>query len=364
MLANAGLRLLARAETGLYDVEASQWVGTIVGPSFRAFIRPKLTIRRLFYLLTFSNALPRLLPDSALGEAQDLLSLMQTLYAHELSRALRGGAIRRYESRTDALAHVRGTIDAKDLLLRRHGIFPPLLCTFDEYTTDNEANRRLYAAAVRLLRGFPGPHDSVRQLRQSLQHFEGVSLVPYGRRLDPIHVDRTMNGYDRALALADIVLRNASLELQDGRITSAGFLLNMDSVYERFVVEGLRRALGLSTSEWRYHPEDLTLDHDEHVRVIPDVIWEDAGRPWLVLDAKYKVGDMRGADAFQMHSYCTALGVDRGVIVHAGAEDTTIRIRNSNVEIRVIRLDPDGDPAQLDASLAKVATSIREFVEA
>src|SRR6185436_13086526 len=72
--ANAGLRLLARAEPGIYDVEASQWVGTIVGPSFRAFIRPKVAIQRLFYLLTFSSDLPRLLPESALGEARDLLS--------------------------------------------------------------------------------------------------------------------------------------------------------------------------------------------------------------------------------------------------------------------------------------------------
>ncbi|MDB4981582.1 MAG: uncharacterized protein JWM82_2334 [Myxococcales bacterium] len=173
-----------------------------------------------------------------------------------------------------------------------------------------------------------------------------------------------MSRYDRALALADIILRNASLELQDGRVTSAGFLLNMDNVYEQFVVEGLRRALGLSISEWRYHPDDLTLDHEDHFRIIPDVIWEHAGEPWLVLDAKYKLGDTRQADVSQMHSYCTALGVDRGVIVHSGAEDNTIRIRNSNVEIRVIRLDPDGEPAQLTARLAEVAKTIRHFIEA
>jgi 5-methylcytosine-specific restriction enzyme subunit McrC len=361
MSANAGLRILARAEPGLYDIEASQWVGTIVGSSFRAFIRPKLTIQRLFYLLTFSSDVPRLLPDSALGEAKDLLSLMQTLYAHELSRALQGGALRRYESRSDALAHVRGKINATDLILRRHGMFPPLLCTFDEYTTDNEANRRLYAAAARM-RGFPGPPAFIRDLRQSLQHFEGVSLISYGRRLDSVRIDRTMSRY--GLALADIILRNASLELQDGRIISAGFLLNMDNVYEQFVVEGLRRALGLSASEWRYHPGHLSLDHEDTVRVIPDVIWQDAGRPWLVLDAKYKLGDLRAADAFQMHSYCTALGVDRGIIIHSGAEDTKFKIKNSNVEIRVIRLDPDGDPGQLTARLAEAATRIRAFIDA
>jgi len=359
--ADAGLKVVAGSRPGLYDVEASQFVGTIVGPGLHALIQPKVPIRRLVHLLRYLPGGPHIGENVALGVEDDLLEVMQILFLHALEGALAGGLLRDYRGERDLLAVPRGRIDGMHLVTKRFGVLPPIQCDYQEYTPDIEVNRRLAAATRVLSRVRSANHPATARLRTLLERFEGVTLVDYRRGdLQPLRLDRRAFRYGSAPALADVVLARASIELRQGHTDAVGFLLNMDELYERFVVSGLRDAMGLDNYQWVHHLTGLSLDVAGRVEVTPDAVWRDPrGRPLLVLDAKYKeTGSGVTGDIYQALAYCTAVGVRTGVLVYAHATETTHVVRHADVEVHVLELDPDGDPAALAARLRQVASQI------
>ena len=358
---NAGLRVIATGIDGRFDVEASQWVGTIVGPSTRFFIAPKISIRRVLFLMGFLPGAVRFTQRTTLDFDNDLLAVTQYLYADALGRALYGGLVRDYLPHRDDLSAPRGRIDALNVATRRFGVVPPVACTFDEFTADTEANRRLLAATRALLRAWPIGSAATR-LRALAAQFQDVTLLKYEpRALTPLHLNRRTERYAAAIGLADLVLRNASIELRDGHTDAVGFLVDMDQTFERFVVDALRDALSLDARTWVHHPSGLALDDAGSVAIEPDAVWFGTdGSPLLVVDAKYKVSEQGlNADLYQMLAYTSALGLRCGVLVYANVEEHLHRVRHAGVEILTVALDPDGEPDEVLLRVRTLAKRLR-----
>jgi 5-methylcytosine-specific restriction enzyme subunit McrC len=363
----ARLRIVATGRSGLYDVETSHFVGTIVGPSLRVLIRPKLPIDRLLFLLSAVAEVPELTGPAVLERAPDLLEAMQWLFAEALSTALGRGLVFGYRATSETTQALRGRPDVGAIALRRYGLIPPIDCTFDEYTPDTEANRRLLAATQLLARASTRRPEVAETLRRLALRFEGVADRRYGPQDPPYEIrDRRLEPFRTVLALAELALRNASVELYNGRTDAVGFLVNMDALFERFVVASLRSTLGLRQQQWRHHPSGLRLDERGAIAVTPDALWTDSqGRPRLPVDVKYK-STMRGEnpDIYQMVAYCTALGVRDGVILYANAQEQRVHsIANTPIRIHVIELNPAGDLVRLRSQIAEVASRLAELVE-
>ena len=369
----AGLEVLATGRPGRFDIEASSTVGTVVGPNLRAVIRPKLPIRRVLYLMTHLADLPVFRESVALDEENDdLLEIMLELYTLALNRALTRGLVREYREREESCTTLRGRLDLVALGARRFGVFPPLDCRFSEFTADTAANRRLFAAARLLLRagvsgGRAGRARSLRavsKLHALTSRFEEVEAVRYPPgRLPGLKLDRRLDAFRQALSLAETVLRHGSIELRHGQVATLGFLVDMNQVYEHFVVEALRAALGLSRQTWVHHPRGLKLDERGAFGLSPDALWRRPDKTSrLVLDVKYKqtsVGE--SADTYQMLAYCTALGIRDGVLVYATATSPTVHtISAAGARIHVVSLDPGGSREELGTEVQRVATYLRD----
>lgn len=360
---NSGARLTWEAHPGgPPHVRAAEVVGTFLAGSTRVTITPKVPIRRLLFLLGFLERLPKLTGPVSLTPDVDLLEAMQHLFATALDRALAAGLIHAYEEFHRPLVGVRGRIDVAGLAIRRFGLVPPLDCTFDEYTADTEANRRLLAACALLARvSRPGSGVSAR-LRGLAARMEEVSPIVYDpATIQPLRVDRRFDRYGPALSLAELVLRFGSLELKDGHTKSVGFLVDMNVVYEDFVAEGLRRALDEPPSRWHRHPSAFHLAEGRRVPIFPDIVWFGTnGQPKLVLDVKYKdTSEPKREDLYQLVAYCQSLGLKRGVLVYPTLDEQRLVVTNDGPTIDVLRLDPNGDPSDLQARLAALAGRLR-----
>lgn len=360
----ARLVITGTDEPGLYDIEAKNVVGTIVTPTLRVIITPKIPIKRLLFLMRYAAELGQFDALAHLEQDDDLLDVMRRLYAEALDRALAGGPIRGYQPTSEALVCPRGRLDLVDLQCRRHGVFPPIDCDFDSFTADIEPNRRLLYAAQLVTRS--GGNDvAASRLRGLLPRLQEVGLSHYRPgKLLPLSLDRRFERYRAALSLAAVIIEVGSVELRHGTTESVGFLLDMDAVYEKFVVEILREALELDSRTWRYHPGGLYLDEDRTFRLTPDAAWYPRGsrRPALVLDAKYKVKDrLVREDAYQMVAYCTALEANDGVLVYASCPEESRALRHSGVHLHAIELDPDGSPDELRVRALEIATRLRQI---
>lgn len=359
----ARLRVLARAD-GTFDLEASAVVGTLVGRGSRVVIEPKVPISRLFYLLGFAAGGPAFTGEAEVGSAHDTLAAMGHVFTEALDRALRDGPISTYEHRRDALRQPRGRIDHLDLFVRGFGVFPPVVCDFDEFTANNDANRRLLAAAGMLVRAGVAAGGSAKRLFSLCGRLVDVTEQAGGfaRGASP-KLDRRFDRYRAALGLADVILRHGSIEFDDGRTASVGMLVDMNVLYEDFVAEGLREALGERHDLWERQPGGVWLDEGRRLQLLPDVLWrrsKTADR--LVIDVKYKSTSIaKNDDVYQLAAYCQALGIPRGALVYASAREETFVVRHGGPEIGVFAMDPDGEPAQLRERLRVLGNGLRAF---
>lgn len=356
------LRLVA---LGVYDVTATEVVGSFSTSRLRVVIEPKVEVRRLLALLAFTTVPIEFKTNVRSEEQTDLLTVMQDLYATTLDQALGRGLLHAYEGRADRLHAVRGRIDVTVLVLRRFGVFPPLDCTFDEHTADIEVNRRLLAAAVLLARHGHGSPTAHRLMGLAARMGEVRETTYAPGDVKPLALDRRFDRVRVALSLAEIVLRHGSIELRDGVAESLGFLVDMNRLFEDIVVEGLRPFLR-SSGVWLRQPPQLRLDEGGTVPIRPDaVLFGRRGGPaMLVLDVKYKATeDAKNQDLYQLTAYSHALGASRAALVYADVTPQTLRVCRGGPTIELHRLGLDREPDELRADLRSLAVRLNAFVE-
>jgi len=351
---------------GLYEMATTRWVGvdTILGR--QVAVHPKMDTGRLVYLLARGAKLPSFAGHAALGPESDILHALVEAYLVALDAALVQGPLSAYVEVREDLAALRGRIDIPRQYGQRFGLLPPVSCEFDDFTSDIEPNRRLLAAIDLLLAGTT--KDTPPRLRLHASRLaQSVTRVRYAGTVEPLvlgrdvdaRMGRTAPAYRTAVALAESILNHGFVRFVPGARRSMGFAVNMDNVYERFLFAALGEALGAPRLQWSKPVLRLLAgDHETHV---PDMVWWNRlRRPRLVLDAKW-MNKHRKKNVRKMLTYCTALGITKGVLVLGGGEERVDRVPLGNIEIYSWTLPVDGSIDELEARLDAFATRLKEL---
>ena len=176
---------------------------------------------------------------------------------------------------------------------------------------------------------------------------DNVSPVEFPPNAVPeVRFDRLNEHYREVIALSRLVLRPSAFESGRGQVRASGFLMDMNVVFQEFVTQALREALGVSSHVF-LEKEIWSLAKEGRVRLRPDLTWWDGGACTFVGDAKYKniAGErVPNADVYQLLAYVTALDLPGGMLVYAeGESDTaTYRVRHSGKRLEVTALDLSG----------------------
>lgn len=367
-LAAAGLvRLTPGPRPGLWRIRDNGLVGAArVGPAHDPVeirVRPKTPIDRLLFLLGYAQK-PRgwRREEVDAGERTELLPALAHAFARSAERALSQGVLLGYRETEEALPVVRGRIRVKDQIQRRHGFPVPVEVRYDDYTADIPENRILLTAAHRLLR-LPGiPLDIRRLLRHLPLRLDGVETLIPGRPPPAWTPSRLNTRYHTALGIADLVLRGASYELDDGTAVRVdGLMLEMWRVFEDFLCVALAEALRPAGNTVRLQDRRHHLDHACRVRLRPDLVLDTVdGRPLTVVDAKYKTGDTPQEDLYQVLAYCTAMGLQRAYLVYASQADAHTHVITGTDDVQIVEtaLDLSSSPGELRAQITGLARRI------
>lgn len=361
--AQARLDVRHAARSGHYDVRAANVVGVLVAPGLRVTIRPKLPVARLFYLLGYSSRTPTLGSLAPFDEDQDLLEVLAPHFARALAQALSRGLVREYTGREDMLHAVRGRVDLLGLMTHRFGIWPPVPCEFIDHTADTLPNRLLLAATA-LLRKLTSSADVDATLGALEARMDEVTHVRFpASRVPSADLDRRHTHCEAAVRMAELVLRHMSLEVRAGSVRSTSFLIDMNALYEDFVVAAVGNALhGDAARRWTKHPRGIYLDEARQIRLVPDAMLKDRSRhPVAVVDAKYKVIEgPEHSDIYQMLAYCTRLRLRHAVLVYASTPPGKHRLEGG-VTIHRVPFDPGGDIEALEAGAAEIARLVESL---
>ena len=355
-------------EDGRYDLTPGSYVGAIHLPDLEIVVRPKLPINRVLFMLSYSLGLTRQqLSPFSLSKEDSLVEAIVPGFIYQVEQALKRGVLQGYRSEEDALQTVRGRLRVGDQVRKRFGISLPIEVTFDEFTEDIELNRVLRAAIARLQRMRMRSDRTRWPLRTIDNALSSVQLVEYSPgQLPRFNWTRLNARYRPAVELAKLILASAAFELDHGAVAASAFLVDMNKLFEDFVIVGLREALGVSSRTLAQgaqgHP--LYLDVGRRVRLEPDISWWDGPACSFVGDVKYKAIEFEGfkhGDLYQLNAYTIATGLDQGLLIYAAGEGEphTHQVVNIGKRLEVAWLDISGSPSDVLAQVAAVAELVR-----
>ena len=355
----------AAGREGAYHLTPGSTVGAVEIGDLSVSIRPKLEIARVLFLAGYAMESFTVPERFGFREAPTLVEALVPALAAAARRAFAGGLLHGYRVKEEALLTVRGRIRVDDQIRRRFGVAVPVEVRYDEFTADVTANRLVKAAAVRLGRMRLRSPRSRADLRWIGARLENVSLVEYPPSDVPeVTFDRLNEHYREAVALARLVLRHWSFETGRGNLRAAGFLMDMNRVFQDFVTRALREALQVSARVLRSDDgARVYLDEAGRVRLKPDLSWWDRGECTFVGDAKYKRADdgVPNADLYQLLAYATALDLPGGMLIYARgeAEPAVHTVRHAGKRLEIHALDLSGPRDELLARVGNLARRVQ-----
>ena len=359
-------------DNGEYIITASSTVGAVEIGDLSVLIRPKIGIPQLLSLACYASNLVKLQIDQEFHFADDPESLPDVLALLLLTAARRAfsrGLLRGYRVEEEALNTVRGRIRFEDQIRSRFDIPIPIEVRYDEFTDDILENRLVKAAVMRLgamrLRS-PRARSGLGWIASTLQD---VSNVEFPSNKVPEPVSNQLNEhYLEVLTLSRLILRHSTFHQQRGQVRSFGFLINMNELFQDFLIVALREAIGLTPRVFCADNQlrgrrSIHLDEAHRVNLKPDMTWWESGKCVFVGDAKYKKTDGIGqhSDLYQLLAYVTALDLPGGMLIYAEGEADQVRhqVKHSGKRLEVAALDLSGNLDDVLARVNEVANGVK-----
>ena len=242
-------------QNGDREIRARQYVGVFRLGDRTVEVLPKMyrssdaatqkqeAVRNLLYMLEYTNQLSVKQYSLASLCQQDLdwFEILTRLFAMNLLEEWQRGAFRNYQAVSDTLPVLKGKWNLTEQLRRpeRKHLFA---VTFDEFTADNQLNRVLRYVVERLYQLTRNFHN--RQMLHELQQWmEEVALLPKVNVEDLrlIAITRLNQRFEPLLNLARLFLENESLQLSSGNFQTFAFALDMNKLFEEFVISFIDR---------------------------------------------------------------------------------------------------------------------------
>ena len=347
----------AQGSDSTYYLRPDSTVGAVEIGDLSVLIEPKIGVPRVLSLACYAIGKVRFQPeDFGYREEHTLPDALAIALTRQARLAFARGLLHGYRDEEDVLYTVRGRIRFDDQLRRRFGTPFPVEVSFDEFTADIIANQLVKAATRRLRLSPLRSRAARRNLGWLASILDEVSPVEFPRgRVPEVQFDRLNEHYRGVVELSRLILRHGAFETGRGEIQASGFLMDMNAVFQEFVTQALREALGTSSLLFREKEID-SLDDEDGVGLRPDLTWWRDSRCVFVGDVKYK--NLTGTrvpagDIYQMLAYATASNLPGGMLIYAQGEakSGSYRIRHSGKRLVVAALDISGS---LDEVLGRV----------
>jgi len=351
-------------QPGIWLVGAARKIGAARIGSVEVFIRPKVEIARLMFLLGYAEHGSAWQQDTVrVADAAELIPAIAQALWRQTEWAIHQGLLPGYVVVEESSQVLRGRLRESAQLHAHHGLPLPLEIGHDEFTIDIPENQILRTACERMLSVPRVDSESQRMLRRLLRDFGDVTVISRGSPVPAWQPTRLNARYHGALQLASLVLNATSVEQETGNVAVNGFLLDMPSLFEQFVTVALREAItarfgGRVEDQVRYY-----LDQAGQVPLRPDIVWKVGSTVAAVIDAKYKAEKPAGypnADLYQLLAYCTVLGLPVGHLVYARGNASAARhvVRQAGIEIFCHAIDLSQPPNQLIAQISDLAEGV------
>lgn len=245
-------------------------------------------------------------------DQMNLYEIFINMYLQEVRQLVKRGIKSAYVTQEDNLKYYKGKLLINQQIRTNLAHRERFHVTYDEFHP-NRAENRLVKATLLKLQKLTSSAENAKEINQLLTAFEMVEpSLNYQKDFSRVKIDRNTKDYEMLMQWSKVFLMNKSFTTFSGDSTSRALLFPMESVYESYVAQQIRKIF--CPDGWEVSSQDkghyLFVEPKRQFALRPDIVLEMDGRT-VIMDTKWKslVNNERinygisQADMYQMYAY-------------------------------------------------------------
>ncbi|WNQ12215.1 hypothetical protein MJA45_03955 [Paenibacillus aurantius] len=246
-------------------------------------------------------------------ERMNLMEIIGYLFTYQLTREMRKGIYRTYQSEQGELHLVRGKIDMNRQLRREAMMQGGVSCLYDEFQINHPLNQ-VFMAALLLVISRCKYTETRKAAASCLALLDGVTSVTTNQALmGRVHFDRTNRRFQPCFTLAKLLISQSAPVPTPGSSRSSSILFKMNDLFEAYVSYLARKVCNRVTVKDRTHKLLVQAGSNRGVfQLEPDLLLENLSGQTVIVDTKWKLlhssrarHGVQRQDFYQMYAYLT-----------------------------------------------------------
>ena len=245
-----------------------------------------IPIKNLFYMLCYAWNILSIKDDIKVAgdDYQNAYDLLARIFSYGIGKLIRSGFHRSYIEETEELSTLKGKISVQDSINSMSMQRKRLVCTYDEYSTNDIFNQILKYTIDSLLKNPEVSKENKQILNKQKVFFSGIdSNPPTKTNRQKLSFNRNNVIYKLLINIAVMIYEGTAVNEKEGENYFKDFFREeqMHKVFELFILNFY--ALHLDRQIYKVHAPKITWKIDESA----DDIWGD------VFDVVENPGDRR-----------------------------------------------------------------------
>jgi 5-methylcytosine-specific restriction enzyme subunit McrC len=358
-----GIVELSRKVSGEFVLKADSKIGFISVQGVQVSVRPRFPVYNVFYFLGLINEIKLDKEKVTIGENSDFLTVLFQSFLQSVESTTKKGLINGYLNQSETSQVLKGRVDFSRQFKKHSGSFFPFEISFDNYVSDIPENQIL-KKALQISLKFALKERSMRNRAQNiLFRFKEVSDI---QDTPKWNTSRLNAQYWDSLKLAELIIKSNGFDERIGNVQISGFSIDMYRVFEDFIGKQLSQRVNGSRDLISVQ-KSLALDTGGIYQEKPDLIWYRDGKPFQVMDTKYKKpeGESQQRDSLndlrQVISYASLLGLKEAHLIYGVAgESRTIQTRQEGISVFTHGLDLGQSPELIQNQVDNLVEQMRQ----
>lgn len=245
-------------------------------------------------------------------DRMNLYEIFINMYLQEVRQLVKRGIKSAYVGQEDNLKFYKGKLLTSQHTKANIAHKERFYLAYDEFHPNRPENKLVKATLLKLQKLTTSAENS-KELRQLLTAFEMVeSSTNYTKDFSQVKIDRNTKDYEMLMQWSKVFLLNKSFTTFSGKNASRALLFPMESVYESYVAQQMKKVLG--PAGWEVSSQDkgyyLFMEPRRQFALRPDIVCKRGART-VIMDTKWKnlINSERSNygisqnDMYQMYAY-------------------------------------------------------------
>jgi len=277
---------------GKFFIKTYQYVGYIVLPNHIISIKPKIPKISFFNMIKYALDLPELNPEEfELSEKDNYYDLLVLFLFELVEKLLQRGLNCGYKKYEENVTNVKGKILFKENLNVNYSRPDKMYCSFSEISQDILENRIVKYTIYYLSQCYFVDETINAKLLHYYKLLDHITLVTISID-DFSYIEYTpVNGHYRTiLTICELLLKDSSIDEENiGQKTAISFLIDMNRLFEKFVVNLLKEKFYEFDTNFSIEEQKKEFaDTQKELELKLDILINYYKKPLLILDTKYK----------------------------------------------------------------------------